>query len=86
MHPCRLVSADLSSLARALAQHIPALVARVSKSEDAFLPIPDPNSALQGLQPSSSDSHTPTSSSCLSSDNSSSWDVTQVASSAVCHR
>lgn len=67
----RLMSADLRILAQALAQHVPEFVAQLSKEEDEFLLIPDPTSALNS-QPSSS-SHTPTSSSCLSSDNSSYW-------------
>ena len=67
--PYRLVSAELTCLARAFAQHLPEVLAHVSKGEDAYAPIPDPGSALHGLQPPSTSSRTPTSSSCHSSDN-----------------
>ena len=70
---CRLVSAELGNLAQALAQHLPELVAQESKEENAYIPIPDPSSALHGIQPPSSSSHTPTTSSCPSSDDSFPW-------------
>ena len=66
---CRLVSAGLTSLGRAFARHLPAVLAYATKGEDAYPPIPDPGSALHGIPPPPSSSHTPTSSSCQSSDN-----------------
>lgn len=45
------------------------MLAHASKGADACLPIPDPGSALHGIPPPSTSSHTPTSSSCQSSDN-----------------
>ena len=67
------MSAELGDLAQALAQHLPELVAQASKEENAYTLIPDPSSALHGIQPPSSSSHTPTTSSCPSSDNSFPW-------------
>ena len=56
------------------------MLAHASKGADAYPPIPDPGSALHGLPPPSSSSHSPTSSSCLSSDNTDSWGWTSLSS------
>ena len=68
------MSADLATFARSLAPHLPAAIAVRTKDEVSLPGIPDPSSALQGEQPSSS-SHTPSSSSYLTSDNSAGWEL-----------
>ena len=68
------MAADLATFARSLAPHLPAAIALWSKDAASLPGIPDPSSALHGEQPSSS-SHTPSSSSCLTSDNSAGWEL-----------
>lgn len=71
---CSLVSADLATFACCLSPHLPTAIAVQTKDEVSLPGIPDPSSALQGEQPSSS-SHTPSSSSYLASDNSAGWEL-----------